>query len=202
MGKPFLILLLITLSILTFGYGRVEATPITPTDFDSIDPGQVFAGPLTGDFITSPVEGSKDVGDATNIVYFKDGLYTYTESVTPQMNNISEFNTGFSPQGWNGVAGFSFSQANTTGVGSGNINISQDPDGTIDWNLTNPNFDSGETITFFFQSTLPPGLGVYNLIDHSVGATISYAPTPEPTTLLLLSSGLLGLAGLRRKLLN
>ena len=65
--------------------------------------------------------------------------------------------------------------------------------GTSDLNF----FSTGENKLTFVVSNSgggPTGL--------SYKATVSYEPVPQPTTVLLLGSGLFGLAGLRRKLLK
>lgn len=58
---------------------------------------------------------------------------------------------------------------------------------------------AGESIPFFFQSTLPPGHGDYNIINHTVGSAESYAPVPEPMALALFGLGLASLTAVRRR---
>ena len=85
------------------------------------------------------------------------------------------------------------------GDGTG-FSIELDPDQTIDWQVdpNNKFWGSNETITFFFQSKLAPGLGAYNMVNGEVGTAISYAPVPEPSTYLLFGSAL-ALVALRRR---
>ena len=181
------------------------AAPILSTNYDTlVGIGGLFAGPISDDFVTaSPPPPT--IGAAINTVYYdaQSLLYTYVHEVTPTINNISEFNTGFAVAGFNGIAGYSFSQSAAAG-GPGNgtgISIELDPDRTLDWSVDNANkyWDSGEKITFFFQSTIRPGLGDYNLVNSEVGTAVSYAPVPEPSTYLLFGSALALLAWRRKK---
>lgn len=202
MKRILQILLLLSLTVLTWSSRWAEAGPITATDLDTVTVGPLFIGPITGSFINP---NGNSLGNVTNTVYYNPypGLYTYVEGVTPGVNSISGFSTGFAPSGWNGVAGFSFSGANSAGVGSSNITITQESDGTLNWNIVTNNFNSNRSIDFFFQSTSPPGFNTYNLVtNNSVGTTVSYAPVPEPSTLLLIASGLAGMLSLKKKLLD
>lgn len=182
------------------------AAPIAPTDFDVHGtPGILLAGPTTDDFTTST---GNDIGDLENEVWFDaaTGRYTYVHTVTPGINFISEFNTGFNVRGFTGVAGFSFSDSGAAG-GTGaaaDFSIELDPDGTIDWENELVNglangWGIGESITFFFVSSKPPTLGSYNLIDGQTGTGTSFAPTPEPGSIALVGSGLIGLYGAARR---
>ena len=182
------------------------AVPIVPTDLDTVlgvSSGPLFAGPITDSFV-APLGGAL-IGTAENNVYFNStsGIYTYTHLVTPSINNISEFNTGFNVLGFNGVAGWSYSgSAAIGGPGDGTgYTVDLDPDGTIDWELDPHNtfWDAGEGLTFFFQSDQRPGLDAYNLVNGQVGTAISYAPAPEPSTYLLFGSALAFFAWRRKK---
>lgn len=56
------------------------------------------------------------------------------------------------------------------------------------------------TNRFFFQFSAPPGITYAYLIDGGIGSGKVIGPMiPEPTTMLLFGTGMLGLLGLRRK---
>lgn len=160
----------------------VRAATITATDYDTLNKGSQVGGAVSSDFTSNT---GADLGDMVGRVYNNNGTYTYALTVTPGINNISEVNTGFAPAGFNGVAGYSFSNATAAGSGGSGSSafvVETDSDGTIDWNAAWTNngsrgFDAGEAITFFYQSTRAPGaLDVYNLINHRAGGTDNVAP--------------------------
>jgi hypothetical protein len=153
-------------------------------------------------------------------------LYTYVHKVLPTKDNNTFFNTAFGPIGGltnsvfstcsavNVCAGWDFTQANNAGA-------DDDPDfdnadafllnlesGALDWttrfNTSLGNWwDTGDNIKFFYVSTNPPSstLRDYGLSASAVspGTAQSYAPTPEPGSMLLLGSGLAALYGARRR---
>jgi len=178
------------------------AVPIPATDLDAwLTGGETSIGVSTDDFIaTSPTQ---TVGSLSNEVLFNSttGEYTYTHAVTPAGSGFL-FNTEFAPPGFTNVAGWSFSSAAGAG-GAGN-----DMDFAIDELfgriLFRPIFDAGrfweagETITFFYVSTKGPGMGQYGL--NGIGTASSFAPVPEPGSIALLGSGLVGMyAAIRRR---
>ena len=201
------------ISLLTIGVGQVRAGTIsinvkditltnsnliTPQDFSSIDLGEVIVGPLgsvvSDDFTTV---SSQDIGDLNSSVFANSatGLFTYTHQVTPGVDNIDSFGVSFPATGFNGIAGYDFSQSNSAG-GNGEeadfeIVSKSNTDKTITWNIPDGAesfFDAGETITFFWQSTLRPvgPFGTYSLdngssLGNAIGPTPN-VPVPEPVT--------------------
>ncbi|HEY7448641.1 MAG TPA: PEP-CTERM sorting domain-containing protein, partial [Vicinamibacterales bacterium] len=150
------------------------------------------------------------IGELRNRVYFDEltGYYTYWHKVIPAtgQNNNERFATQFAPAGFTGTAGWSFSDA--LGVGLPNdataFEITLTDENFIRWNTINggADWDQLERIKFFYVSTKAPGSptsGLYNLTGTEVGTGASYAPTPEPGSMLLLGSGLAALYGARRR---
>lgn len=196
-----------TLALALLWTHPASAVPLgTEFNWDIFGPVGALDSTATDAFI-----GAGNLGSLTTNVYFDGSLYTYENIVTPATNNISEFVTAFGVDGFNGVAGWSFSEAAAAG-GAGDASdflIDNDLlDNTLDWETTGAGFSapgtngfgSGETITFFFQSDLPPAPNFYALINGGAGNARTLGPAvPEPSTVLLLGSALFGLGFLRRR---
>jgi LPXTG-motif cell wall-anchored protein len=210
--KRYMLCSLVLLVLIGFlPLAEASHLPVTETDLATITLGGLIAGPTADDFLfVHPGTGVvTDVGDIVNEVYFNDvtDIYTYIHEVTPEVDNVSEINTAFVVLGFNGIGGWSFSDASTAG-GAGDdtdITLVLDTDDTLDWTdiLPNDSFDSLESIRFFFQSTNPPALGGYNLLNTNSGFATSYAPTPEPGSVAAIAGialfGLIGWFWRRRK---
>jgi hypothetical protein len=185
---------LVALAAVLAAAGPAAAGPIVAVDLGMIGVGSLVAGPTISNVLELfPSAGSID-GTLENSVYFDSvtGVYTYVHELTPSKASVSELNTQFPVSGFNGVAGWLFSSTTLT------FSIELDPDLTLDWS-TLGTWAAGDDVTFFFQSTVPPGVGSYAVIDGFVGVGESYAPVPEPGTLLLLGSGISALALRRRR---
>ena len=192
--------------ILTAPAGAVS---IPPTDYDA----GFQAG--IGGFLTSASgtffgPGNVDLGSLTTNVYFDGSLYTYEQVVTPNTTNVSEFVTAFQVVGFNNVAGWTYSEAAAAGGDgdAGDFIIDFDLiNETIDWETAGVGFPAdldgfgpGESITFFFQSTNAPVPAFYSMINGGAGNARTLGPAvPEPGTIVLLGTALLGIGFLRRR---
>lgn len=190
--------------ILTLFSSIAGATSITPTDYDGFTTttlGSLVNGPATYDILSTT---NVDIGDLTTSVYDNSGVYTYVLEVTPEQDNVSEFNTAFDVNGFNNIAGYSFLEAGAAiGATGDDFSIDHEGDGTIDWDvLVAGAWDSSEQITLFYQSSRPAYLGdYYNVINGKVGSALGYAPSiPDPAAVFLLGSAcMIGFTGARRK---
>lgn len=176
--------------------------------------------------LINTVNSGEGVGDLSSSVSCPDGfasctppsnpsgtIYTYVHTVTPGVDfpndapfpepgtivpfdNVSQFELGFAAEGFNGVAGYSFSEANTTLGGSDQFAIEHQADGSLSWSLSSGGWDTGESITFFWQTTQPPSGpgGVYSINDGSVSGSgpgpLPTAVVPEPISASLLGIGI------------
>lgn len=179
---------------------------LSPVDLATISLGTQISADSASDFMTIDLtsqggEPSKSIGTLTGSVWQNGSVFTYKLVVTPSVTVVHEFNTGFNVVGFSKSlhkVGWSFADAAAAGAvnpgaafgDSGTGMVIRESDGTIDWNVqpTDLFWSGGESIAFFFQSSLPPGFGPYNLLNSEAGIAANYAPTavPEPTTLLLL----------------
>jgi hypothetical protein len=173
-----------------------------PVDLDTWLPGagELFAGPISSDFEVA-MKPPPTMGEITNNVYFDGTQYTYVHTVNPSLNDNVFLNTAFVVGGYTGVSGWSFSESDAAG-GNGAGDFAVFELGQIGWlSLFGPlGWDANEPISFFFVSTRPPTIGDYNVIGLESGTASSFAPVPEPGSIALLGSGLVGLyTAMRRR---
>lgn len=186
-----------TIAMLGLAASPAAATSITPTDLSTLG---LTVLDLTGSTSSDDVAG---LARLDVVVFLKGGLYTYVLELTANQDNVSEFNTGFDPAGFTGVAGWDYGDAMTAGLGivgtgAGAFTIELDADGTIDWQLVTPIyavdkfFNTTEVVRFFYQSIFGPGAEQnYNVIDGSAGSVTGLSPVPEPGAVTLFGIGLL-----------
>lgn len=188
------LLFVLVLSLLVFR----EASALTITNLDTLSLGSPLLGP--DDFPFS------DLGELRNKVYLVGSDYYYVHKVSPEVDSnefITQFHTGFPVGGFTGVAGWSFSDADDAGGNgsAGDFNL-QHLLGQLFWN---PTFVwQNDPIKVFFVSTNPPTIGDYVIKNNFAQTDIaeSYAPTPEPGSMMLLGSGLAALYGAARRRRN
>lgn len=207
MARKLAVMLAVTISLLFAN--TASAITIPPTDLDDVNLDDLLLGPDTTNF-------SNGLGTLTNKVYSDEdiaGLFWYVHQVNPANNSNQHFNTGFAVNGFNGIAGWRFLEANGSGSSeeAGGQGDATDfdidlIDGGLRWSVGD-GFDSdgwnmNEPIRFFYGSFSPPSVNNYNLTAFGVGTAASYAPTPEPGSMMLLGSGLAALYGAARRRKN
>ncbi len=131
-------------------------------------------------------------------------IYTYRHQVTPgvdfpndapfpspstilPLTDVGTFRLNFSAEGFNGVAGYSFSDAANALNDGVEITTTQNNDGSIAWDLSDGSgWDTNESITFFWQTTQPPSGpgGSYGIANASQIGT-AQGPLPIPVSLKL-----------------
>ncbi|MEO1560514.1 MAG: exosortase, PEP-CTERM interaction domain protein, partial [Cyanobacteria bacterium J06632_19] len=113
--------------------------------------------------------------------------------------DVQEFSLGFDAAGFNGVAGYSFSQAENALGSDGSFNIEQLDDGSLAWTLSggegwNTNSSNPETITFFWQTTqAPSGPGGTYIASNNITSGSGNGPLPTPVQTVPEPNGILGL---------
>ncbi|AFY57510.1 hypothetical protein Riv7116_5113 [Rivularia sp. PCC 7116] len=143
-------------------------------------------------------------------------IYTYVHQVTPgvdfpndapfplpentiEFNDVQEFSLGFDAAGFNGVAGYSFSQAENALGSDGSFDIKQLNDGSLAWTLSggenwDTNSSNPETITFFWQTTqAPSGPGGTYIASNNITNGSGNGPLPTPVQTVPEHNGILGL---------
>lgn len=159
---------------------------VTPTDFGSLTLGGAVQGPLGPEIESSLTSGDVALGDLSASVYCpeemeacdpdtaEDGtIYTYVYRIRPGFDGPNDegfampervvpveraqsFALGFPAHGFTGVAGYDVEEAGAVIEEGINAVISCD-EGRLRWTFPEEaGWSTGETITFFWQSTRPP----------------------------------------------
>jgi hypothetical protein len=111
---------------------------------------------------------------------------------------VKKFFTDFVPGGFTGEAGWRFSD---TSEGAGAFSIFLNPGGKLVWKTLSDWWENGDTVRVFFASTNPPRVDQYAFKDDlgRIRSAQSYAPTPEPGSMMLLGTGIAALYGAARR---
>jgi len=171
--------------------------------------------------------GGDGVGDLISSVSCPDGfaacmppnnpqgtIYTYAHTATPgvdlpndppfpspdtilPLDDVTQFGLGFAAEGFNGVAGFSFSEAAAAVGTPGAVAIERLDDGSLVWSVSTDDWDTGEPITFFWQTMQPPSGpgGIYaisNALTSGSGNGPLPIPVPEPGSAVLVGFAAIG----------
>ncbi|QLC24225.1 hypothetical protein HFP57_03725 [Parasphingopyxis algicola] len=183
---------------------------IAPTDFASLTLGGTIQGPLGPEVEASLVALDAAIGDIASRVQCPEGvdpcnpddaedgtIYTYVHEIRPgfdgpndapfempenvrPVESASSFSLAFPAHGFTGVAGYSVLDAENVLAEGFNASISCVDDRII-WSFPEESgWSTGETITFFWQSTQPPSGpdGEYRFVADGLEAT---GPGPMPT---------------------
>ena len=189
------------LAMLVTPTGVFAATPITPTNLDDINLGVSVEDPAGKNVIPS------NVGTFDAEVFYSTS-YTYVFQMNPLVDDVREILSPLYLEGYNGVAGWSFSDASSAGGPSDGTAwaLALTSNDSLRWDTpaqedSSNFFDGSESIRFFYQSIWGPGT-LYGNHNIATGTTAGFASgpmpaVPEPATLGLLLLG--GLALLRRR---
>lgn len=201
------------------------SVPIVSSNLDDLDLGATIVGPVGPEVETTLLNGAgQGIGDLISSVSCPTGfmtclppsnpagtLYTYVHQVIPGVDlpndapfpnppdvipfdNVGSFSLGFTAYGFNGVAGVSFSQANAANV---SFDIDLSDTGLLTWNSNSDDWDSGEVMTFFWQTTqAPSGPGGQYLISDNATSGSGAGPLPIPIMVAEPSVIYLSLIGL------
>ena len=188
-----------------------SADIIAPTDFASLTMGGTIDGPLGPEVEASLISDGFAIGDIASRVQCPEGIdpcnpanaeegmiYTYIYEVRPgfdgpndppfempeelrPVESASSFALVIPAHGFTGVAGYSVYDAEDVLADGLNASISC-VDSRIIWSFPEESgWSTGETITFFWQSTQPPSGpdGVYRFVADGLEA-IGPGPMPTP----------------------
>jgi hypothetical protein len=201
--------------------GATIVGPVGPTVDASLVNG---GGDGIGDLISS-VSCPSGFAACTPPTNAPGTIYTYLHEVTPGVDNPNDapfpmpsvvlpvaeatsFRLGFPAHGFNGVAGYSFSDAASALPAGAVISLEQISDGSLVWTLpTGAGWSTGERIRFFWQTTqAPTGPGGTYILAADGGSGSGAGPLPAPIAtvsapsslaLFILAGTLLALANWR-----
>lgn len=174
---------------------------ITAVDFDSLKLGAKIIGPRGPEVKVDFTIGDRLIGKATSYVACPEAIdecnpkelpantvYTFVHQISIGSGdnaaddtaiNADAFSMDQPSYGYNGVSGYSFTQAQSALGDVSNINISCSV-AALKWSIDGK-WNEGDILTFFWQSTLPP-IGPANnySISTDLGDSVGAGPYPNP----------------------
>ena len=163
-----------------------EPRTLVAADFGEMELGARIEGPVGPEVEASIVVGGRSIGDIVSYVACPDEydecdpedlpegtVFTYVHTITPGVDKPNDppfnrpvgldeveaatvFSTVRQANGFNGSIGYDREQALAALGEGGQIQVSDD-NGTLQWRVVGGDgWQTGEPITFFWQSTLPP----------------------------------------------
>lgn len=161
-----------------------NVSAIPSMNIDMLEIGTKIVGPVGPEVEVSLInENGDSLGDLSSSVSCPAGMdecipsnnpggtiYTYRHTVVPGLDNandapfpkpenvisfenVKQFKLGFEAIGFNGVAGYSYADAQNAKL---SFEVHQSSTGELVWTTSSGAWDTGEAITFFWQSTQAP----------------------------------------------